>query len=157
MSSQEEEMRQNMEELKATQEESARREQELKGMVEAIDNFLLKAETNTEGELITGNDLFLNTFGYNKNEISEKNIESLIHKDEVAEFRKMWNKVLQGNDQAKVIKAITKENEALWLISSLTPIRDKEDNIIKVLYIGLDHTDSEKEKIKLKEQIQNNK
>jgi PAS domain S-box-containing protein len=143
--------------LKATQEESARREQELKGMVEAIDNFLLKAETNTEGELITGNDLFLNTFGYNKNEISEKNIESLIHKDEVAEFRKMWNKVLQGNDQAKVIKAITKENEALWLISSLTPIRDKEDNIIKVLYIGLDHTDSEKEKIKLKEQIQNNK
>jgi len=157
MSAQEEEMRQNMEELKATQEESARREQELKGMVEAIDNFLLKAETNTEGELITGNDLFLNTFGYNKNEISEKNIESLIHKDEVAEFRKMWNKVLQGNDQSKVIKAITKENEALWLISSLTPIRDKEDNIIKVLYIGLDHTDSEKEKIKLKEQIQKNK
>src|SRR6056297_1153559 len=157
MSAQEEEMRQNMEELKATQEEAARREQELKGMVEAIDNFLLKAETNTEGELITGNDLFLNTFGYNKNEISEKNIESLIHKDEVAEFRKMWNKVLQGNDQSKVIKAITKENEALWLISSLTPIRDKEDNIIKVLYIGLDHTDSEKEKIKLKEQIQKNK
>src|SRR6056297_1198116 len=157
MSAQEEEMRQNMEELKATQEEAARREEELSGILDAINQFLLKAETNTEGELITGNDLFLNTFGYNKNEISEKNIESLIHKDEVAEFRKMWNKVLQGNDQSKVIKAITKENEALWLISSLTPIRDKEDNIIKVLYIGLDHTDSEKEKIKLKEQIQKNK
>ncbi len=153
MSAQEEEMRQNMEELKATQEESARREQELKGMVEAIDNFLLKAEFSTEGNLITANELFLSTFEYTKNEASGKSIDSFIHKDDLSAFKNIWNEARAGNDQEKVIKAVSIKGKTLWLISSLTPVKDKEDNILKILYIGLDHTESENEKLKLRNQI----
>jgi len=154
MSAQEEEMRQNMEELKATQEEAARRENELSGILEAIDQFLIKAEIDLKGRLINANNLFLQTFGYEDQQIQEKPMESIIDANDLATFRQTMDEASQGRDIRQTIRCIGKKGETLWLIASLSAVRDKENHISKIIFIALDHTDSEKEKQNLKDKLE---
>jgi methyl-accepting chemotaxis protein len=153
MSAQEEEMRQNMEELQATQEESARREQEFTNVIEAIDKFLLKAEMDTRGTFISANKLFKDTTGYSDDEIKNMAIFDLIHQDEKETFDTTWQEVHKGFDKQKVLKCQAKNGDTLWLITSFSPMKDRDENITKILYMSLDHSDSEKEKINLRNQL----
>ena len=137
MSAQEEEMRQNMEELQATQEEAARREHELKGLLSAIDKFLLKAETDTEGNITDANELFLESVNYTLQELQNKNIKTLIPEKELKDFQKIWNQIHEGKSyQAKMNKK-TKTGEIIKLISSYIPVMDQDNNITKILLLAI--------------------
>ncbi len=153
MSAQEEEMRQNMEELKATQEEAARRESELSGILEAIDQFLIKAEMDMNGKIINANPLLLETLGYDDQQVQEKTLEDFIDEKDLDAFRDIWNGVLQGHDRRETLRCRNKQGEELWLIASFSAVKDKEGNITKVIFIALDHSESEKEKQSLKAQL----
>jgi PAS domain S-box-containing protein len=153
MSAQEEEMRQNMEELKATQEEAARRESELSGILEAIDQFLIKAEMDLNGKIINANPLLLETFGYDDQQVQEKTLEAFIDEKDLDAFRDIWNGVLQGDDRRETLRCRNKHGEELWLIASFSAVKDKEGNITKLIFIALDHSESEKEKQSLKAQL----
>jgi methyl-accepting chemotaxis protein len=153
MSSQEEEMRQNMEELQATQEESARRERELNSTIEAINNFLLKAEMDTEGNLLEMNPLFTETFEYSTEELKNMSIYALLNKQEKEKFNSLIEQVVNGNDAKETLKFKTKSDKNLWLISSLTPYKDDQGNITKIFFIALDHTESENEKLEMRKKL----
>ena len=155
MSSQEEEMRQNMEELQATQEESARRERELNSTIEAIDNFLLKAEINTDGSIIDTNQLFVDTFQYSKEELKNIQIQALLNEQEKEKFPSLLQQVINGNDIKDTIKFKTKTEKDLWLICSITPGSDEEGNITKMQFLALDHTESEEEKLTMRKKLEN--
>ncbi len=157
MSSQEEEMRQNMEELKATQEEAARRENELMGIVEAIDQFLIKAEMDKKGAIISTNSLFQEIFGYEEEEINKINIDSILHEEELKRFRDIWEKVCHGGHHKQKMKCKSKSGDSLWVVATFSPVKDKDDTINKILFIGMDHTNSENEKLELQEKLENNK
>jgi len=154
MSSQEEEMRQNMEELQATQEESARRERELNSTIEAIDNFLLKAELNTDGSIIDTNQLFIDTLEYSKDELKNIQIQTLLNEQEKEKFHSLLQQVINGNDTKDTLKFKTKTEKDLWLISSITPDNDEEGNIAKIQFLALDHTNSEKEKLEMRKKLE---
>ncbi len=153
MSAQEEEMRQNMEELQATQEESSRREQEFKNIIDAIDNFLLKAELDTMGNILSTNQLFKDVMNYSEQDLKNRAIIDLLDEEDKEKFNTMWNEVQNGRDQQQSLKYKSAGNQSLWLITSLNPMKDKEGQINKILYIALDHTDSENEIIALRKQI----
>ncbi|MBS3806002.1 MAG: GAF domain-containing protein [Bacteroidales bacterium] len=153
MSAQEEEMRQNMEELKATQEEAARRENELSGIMEAIDQFLIKAELDLSGKLINANPLFLETFGYDDQKIQEIPMEKFIDDNDLATFHHTWEEAKKGRDIRQKIRYINKHGTTLWLITSFSAVKDKEGNINKIIFIALDHTESENEKQQLKDKL----
>ncbi|MFO7827623.1 MAG: cache domain-containing protein [Bacteroidales bacterium] len=154
MAAQEEEMRQNMEELQATQEEATRRETDLNAMVNAVDNFLLKAEYDTTGKLIEANQLFLKTYGYTRNEVINQNIDRFIPDDELERFRKLWKNISSGASHNEILRRKSKNNETLWLISSYTPIYYEDGNISKILYLAIDNTKSRTEKEKLKQKVE---
>mgnify|MGYP006283504579 FL=1 len=137
MSAQEEEMRQNMEELQATQEESARRENELKGVLEAIDQFLLKAEIQTSGDFINANNLFLETLGYSSGETGELNIHQIIGDKNKNDFREKWNHLISGSSYQMKLELKTKTQQTAELISSIIPIKDTDGTITKILYLGI--------------------
>jgi len=153
MSSQEEEMRQNMEELQATQEESARRERELNSTIEAINNFLLKAEFDSEGNILEANQLFLDTFGLSNEEIKNKNIKDFITPTHASKLENILNQVAGGQDMKDILKFKTKSDKDLYLISSLTSYTNNDGKITKMLFIALDHTDSEQEKISMRNEL----
>lgn len=153
MAAQEEEMRQNMEELQATQEEASRRENDLNTMINAIDHFLLKAELSPEGKLISANDLFLSTFGYTKNEITNQSIEKLMPDQELTRFQKIWERIVKGKSHNEIFKQKSKKNETLWLITSYTPIYSEDGDLIKILYMAINNTKSRNEKEELKRKL----
>ncbi len=72
MAEQEEEMRQNMEELKATQEESARREDEMQGLLDAIGTSFFVLEYDLKGSIIHVNDRLLS--------FTEQSIDKVLNK-----------------------------------------------------------------------------
>jgi len=137
MSSQEEEMRQNMEELQATQEEAARRENELKGILEAVDQFLLKAELDTEGNFTAANNLFLSTTGYQREEITNQTFRELIPENEVKSFDEIWETLTQGETYQDQINIKAKDGSIVEFISSMIPIKDADNTITKMLYLGI--------------------
>lgn len=136
MSAQEEEMRQNMEELQATQEEAARRETELKGILGAVDDFLVKAELTIEGKFIDVNNYFTKVFGYNPSEIKEKSIEILVDEEDLPRFRKTWFNVKEGETYHGKTGRLNKKGDKIFLPTLYAPIKDVNQNISKVLYFA---------------------
>jgi methyl-accepting chemotaxis protein len=142
MSAQEEEMRQNMEELQATQEEAARRENELKGLLEAIDQFLIKAEMDTSGNFLNANEQFLETMNYTLNELQNKNIQSIIPEEESEQFKQLWNRLNQGENYKGQLINKTKTGAKIKLISSYIPVKDQDGEISKILLLAI-HNETE--------------
>ncbi len=137
MAAQEEEMRQNMEELQATQEESTRKGEEFSGILNSIDQFLIKAEFNLNFELINANGLFLSKFKYKMNEIVGKEAEEFVVEKDLTKFQKMINAVLSGNAQNEITNLKNKDGDELKLITSFTPVYIDE-TFEKILFLAVD-------------------
>ncbi|GEM_PF-909409 len=140
LAAQEIEARQNMEEMRSTQELAQRREADLSGIISAVDNTLMKGEYEVDGTLISANNRHLQTMGYQLKEIKGKNIEMFIPKDELEHFRKVWANVVAGNSRQLEVRRRTKTGEDLWLINQYTPVTDITGRISKVLYFAHDIT-----------------
>lgn len=140
LAAQEVEARQNMEEMRATQELAQRREAALSGILSAVDNTLMKGEYELDGTLISVNNRHLQTMGYQLKEIKGKNIEMFIPKDELEHFRKVWANVISGTPRQLEVRRRTKTGEVLWLINQYTPVNDVSGKISRVLYLAHDIT-----------------
>jgi PAS domain S-box-containing protein len=140
LAAQEIEARQNMEEMRSTQELAQRREADLSGIISAVDNTLMKGEYEVDGTLISANNRHLQTMGYQLKEIKGKNIEMFIPKDELEHFRRVWANVVAGNSRQLEVRRRTKTGEDLWLINQYTPVTDISGRINKVLYFAHDIT-----------------
>ena len=140
MAAQEEEMRQNMEELQATQEESTRKGGELKGTIDAIDSFLLKADFDLNFTIQNANESFLIKFKYNINEIIGVKAENFVVKKDLTKFQSILNKVMSGDSHQEISHLITKSGDKLKLITSFTPVIIDE-KIDKILFLAIDIND----------------
>jgi len=140
LTSQEIEARQNMEEMRATQELAHRREAALSGIISAVDNTLMKGEYELDGTLISVNNRHLQTMGYQLKEIKGKNIEIFIPKEELEHFKKVWASVIAGTPRQLEVRRRTKTGEVLWLINQYTPVTDISGKISRVLYLAHDIT-----------------
>ncbi|MFN8256382.1 MAG: PAS domain S-box protein [Bacteroidales bacterium] len=157
LAAQEVEARQNMEEMRATQELAQRREADLSGIISAVDNTLMKGEYEIDGTLISVNNRHLQTMGYQLKEIKGKNIEMFIPEDELEQFRRVWANVVAGNPRQLEVRRRTKTGEDLWLINQYTPVTDITGRINKVLYFAHDITKYKKTEEELKYQIKSSK
>ncbi|HAF30514.1 MAG TPA: hypothetical protein DCG75_15840 [Bacteroidales bacterium] len=137
MAAQEEEMRQNMEELQATQEESSRKGDEFSGILDSIDQFLLKAEFSLDATLINANDLFLKKFKYSLNEVIGMEAEEFVAKKDVSKFQNILNTVMKGKSHQEISNLKNKNGVELKLITSYTPVFINE-NLEKILLLAID-------------------
>lgn len=140
MQQQEEQMRQNMEEMRATQEEAQRREAEMAGILQAVDNTVIKAELTPDGKIINCNKKFLRILEFSEKEIVDQNIRKTISLDELDVFEKYWNSVLDGRDIEEVIKHKTAIGNPLYFLSSFTPVENADGRLMKVLFMANDMT-----------------
>ena len=153
MSQQEEELRQNLEEMQATQEESDRRELEMKGILEAIDHSAISSEFETDGTLISVNHNFLDAFKYSIEEIENQNIKIFFFKDELHELETILSDLRAGKNFKDRVKRRTKMGDTIYLLTTLTPVMDNEGEINKILSLDYDIT----EQVKMEEALQNSK
>ncbi|WP_066630235.1 PAS domain S-box protein [Labilibacter marinus] len=153
MSQQEEELRQNLEEMQATQEESDRREVEMKGILEAIDNSAISSEFETDGSLISVNQLFLQSFKYLPEEIEGQNLKIFFFQDDIDELNKILSDLKGGRNFKGRVRRRTKLGEEIFLLATYTPVMDNQGDIVKILSLENDITDQ----VHMEEQMKSSK
>jgi PAS domain S-box-containing protein len=146
LSSQEEEMRQNLEELQATQEEATRQAERFMMLENAVNHTMIRAEYDVEGKLLYANTKFLNKLEYSSNsEVEGKNIEMFIAPKDREWFHKIWDNLSKGGRHFEgYMKHITRTGKDLWTIATYTCIRKENDEVDKILFLALDTTEQKK-------------
>jgi PAS domain S-box-containing protein len=143
MRAQEEEMRQNMEELQATQEELTRRSRDLDIFVGAINKSTLLIEIDRNGLIAKANDKFLTAMQYSMSELSglpyssHMSEESIEHNQEI----KLWDQLKSNLGVEVEEKRVKKDGSPLWLHSTYIPVINEENSRLeKIVCISTDAT-----------------
>ncbi len=137
LASQEEEMRQNLEELQTTQEESARRELDMNGIIDALNSSYIVLELNINGDIISINKNAKSLLGATDNAGEGQNIRAIITQEEIDEFNEMWEIVLGGKTVNRQRK-INRGGREFTISESYTPVYDDMGGIVKILNIGME-------------------
>lgn len=149
LAAQEEQMRQNMEELQATQEEAARQSEKFITFTNAVNHTLIRAEYENDGTLIYANTKFLKKLGYDKNsEVEGKNISMFINEKDMVWFNELWDKLANGGKHFEGdMKHVTKQGRDLWTMSTYTCMRRDDGTVEKILFLAIDTTDQKKQSL----------
>lgn len=142
LSSHEEEMRQNMEELQATQEESTRQAQRFLLLDSMLSQNLVRAEFSPEGKLITANELFYSKFEYDNDlNIEGKEVSEFISQDVRDEFNASWKELVSiGKDFKGYHKHVTRTCKDLWTYSMFLGDRGEDASLNSIMFLAIDTT-----------------
>jgi len=144
MAAQEEEMRQNFEELQATQEESARREAEMSSIIQAINSSSLVVEFDLNGYIINANQSFLDLLKLEPSDLLGKHQGDFEKMDESnIRSEEFWDKLRQGEIISEIHRVVVGTN-VYFLHEVYTPIIDADGKPYKILNLATDITDSKK-------------
>ncbi|MDW7693160.1 PAS domain-containing protein [Flammeovirgaceae bacterium SG7u.111] len=139
---QEEELRQNFEEMQATQEALSRKNIELENfsaesrcILGAIDSTMATIEFTPTGEIVSANENFLKTMKYSLSEIKGKHHRIFVSKDvlESGLYEKFWKRLASGNPFNGIYKRLNSKGEVVWLNAIYNPILDADGSVIKVI------------------------
>lgn len=140
---QEEEMRQNIEELQATQEEALRNQTEMQGILEALESSTFTMQYDMQGNVIEANQAFADLL-----ETTREKLTGLSHRDGIdlekagiEDYQKFWSDLKNGNIR-KLYNKISLNNKTVWLSETYTPIKNADGKIYKVLKIAFDITET---------------
>ena len=138
LSAQEEEMRQNMEELQATQEENARQKMEMENLIHAFHQANYVVEYDTKEKIININDNFLNLLGMKREEVIGTHHSRNLHLSDEKQknYKAFWDDLRAGKVK-KDINRIQVNGDTYTLAETYTPIKDNEGNIKKILKIAI--------------------
>lgn len=153
LASQEEEMRQNMEELQATQEEAARQAVELQGVFDAINENTGTIEFSPEGIVLDANEYVLKLLRIKMSFVDQKHHSNIVSVEEKNsdEFYTFWQDIRSGETKISTRRYFVAQKE-LWLRETFKPLYDSNGNLYKVLAMYTNITDSEMQKRTLEEQ-----
>jgi len=142
-------MRQNLEEMQATQEEAKKRESELSDIRNTLQNTTMMAEYDLDGRIIRINELMANTYGHAAEHMIGKFQDAFVTQDDASRrgFLKFWQEVISGVTK-KRIHEVTKRDQTIYLNETYIPIFEDEE-IDRVLNIATDIT----HKVKLDKEI----
>ncbi len=125
--------------------------QDLKAILEN-ENFII--ETSLDSKIEYVNDLMCNISGYSKEELIGQTNNILKHPDTSKEFiANLWNTISSGKTWHGKIKNLAKDGTTFYVKTTILPIFDEKQNIIKYLSTGFLITAEEEEKQNLKRLI----
>jgi methyl-accepting chemotaxis protein len=130
-------MRQNLEELQATQEESTRKSIEMEGLVEAINISSYVVEYNLDGTIQDINDNYLKLLNLTKDKVigTHHSQNMKFTEQQQAEYDHFWRDLKFG----KIIKeknTINVGNKEFVFSETYTPIKNADGEVFKILKIS---------------------
>ncbi|MCR4561094.1 MAG: PAS domain S-box protein [Bacteroidales bacterium] len=155
MARQEEDMRKNMDALKRTQIEAAKQSEQFISFTNSVNHTMIRAEYSVDGFLLYANTKFLTKLGYtNASEIEGKHISMFISDKDRAWFNDLWQNLASGGKHFEGdMKHVTKSGTDVWTMATYVSVRDHERKPVKILFLGIDITESKKESLDYKGQI----
>ena len=153
---QEEQVRQNMAELEATQLEAARQAETFISFTNTVNHTLIRAEYDTDGTLLYANTKFLKKLGYSGNkEVEGKHISMFINKKDLDWFNGIWSKLSKGGKHFEgYMKHETKHGQDLWTMATYTCVRKEDGTIEKILFLAIDTTEQKKQSLDYEGEIE---
>ena len=118
------------------------------GQLAAINRAMAVIEFDLQGNVLTANDNFLKTLGYQLNEIKGKHHRMFVEPEysQSAEYSQFWSTLAVGKFLAATYKRIGKGGKVLWLEASYNPIFDADGKPYKVVKYASDVTQNENNK-----------
>lgn len=156
LQTQEEQVRQNMEELQATQEEAARQAEKFISFTNSVNHTLIRAEYDINGILLYANTRFLNKLEYSSNsEVEGKHISMFVNKKDREWFDDIWETLAKGGHHFEGdMKHVTKNGKDLWTIATYTCVRNAQGDVEKVLFLAIDTTEQKNQSLDFEGQIE---
>jgi methyl-accepting chemotaxis protein len=127
--------------MTVARDEAQRREAEMAGILQAVDDTLLKAELDPEGKFESANQKFLSALGYRKDELIGRNIRTILSDEYVKSFDIIWQNICQGQSYQSTINQKNKHGEIVWLLTQYTSIFDPKGDVVRILFIANDITE----------------
>jgi len=150
LKTQEKAMRENMEKLEQAQEDSRKKESEITGILNAINQSSLVAELALNGRFTSINEQFLMVLESPREQVLGKLYSDFAQVDRYSdEYKQFWSELKAGKSQSNVEMYKLFTGAEIWLQQTLTPIINNEGKVQKILNIALDIT----EKRTLQEQL----
>lgn len=158
----EEVLRQNTEELVATQEELARKVIEVEkesalisSIVDAINKTNASLELDMNGVIIGVNDMYLSLMEYTREELIGVSEKSLAAAEEINSERydMMWNSILNGAFNSGEYRRVSKSGKELWLTGTYSPIYDIEGKAYKIIQFAQFTTEQKEKELELSTKI----
>ena len=115
---------------------------EYQDKIRAIDKVQAVIEFNLDGTIITANDNFLKTLGYDLSEIKDKHHRMFCEPKYAMspEYRQFWEKLNRGDFDSGEYKRITKDGREIWINASYNPIFDQNGKVARVIKFATDIT-----------------
>ncbi len=137
----EEELRQNLEELEATQERAGQREIELTNLISAINEVAFILELDIDGNIVTVPERLAKTFSVENSEIIGHHISEFDYnaKTELSELN-FWQELLEGHTKKYRLKYV-KGSQDFWLNVFIVPFTDKAGEVSKFISVLIDVTE----------------
>jgi PAS domain S-box-containing protein len=151
MASQEEEMRQNMEELKATQEEAARQSIQLITLENSINKVLMRADLDPSGVIKWVNKPFLEKLQYkSSHETENRHIFDLVCEKDREGFRKEWKGITgKGSTFEGRLGFLNRSDNEIWVTATFTPVKEDDGILRKVILLALEISSCQQQMLNL--------
>ncbi len=113
------------------------------GQLDAIGKSQAIIEFNLDGTIITANQNFLDTVGYELKEIQGRHHRMFVETEYAAsnEYRELWDKLNRGEYIADEFKRFGKHSKEVWIQASYNPIFDLSGKPFKVVKYATDITE----------------
>lgn len=113
------------------------------GKLAALDRAMAVIEFDLVGNIVSANDNFLNTMGYNLNDLKGKHHRlfcepSLVNSSEYSDF---WRRLNAGEFFGGQFKRIGKNGRIVWLEATYNPVYDADGKLVKVIKFASDITE----------------
>ena len=99
-------------------------------------------EFQTDGTIISANELFCSTMGYSRGELIGKHHSLFVDAEERSgsDYKAFWAALAKGIFQSRIFKRFAKGNRPLWLQAIYLPIKDSAGKVSKVVKFATDVT-----------------
>lgn len=139
---QESAMRESMQKLEQTQEESSKKESEITGILQAINQSSLVAELALNGRFTSINERFLMVLESHRDQVLGKLHSDFAQVDRYSEeYKQFWSDLKAGKSKTNVEMYKLLAGDEIWLQQTFTPIINNEGKVHKILNIAVDITE----------------
>ncbi|MCG7588087.1 PAS domain-containing methyl-accepting chemotaxis protein [Photobacterium sp. OFAV2-7] len=115
----------------------------LEAIIESINESLATIEFDTQGNILTANQIFLDVTGFKRDEVIGRHhsVMCLQSYANSSEYENFWKQLRQGQVQKGTFERKNKAGETLWLEATYFPIK-ANGQVIKIMKIASDVTAS---------------
>ncbi len=143
MKIQEVEMRRNLQEMRRLKEEAENKDSEMRGLFRAVDATSLVTQYDKDGTIVHVNSRMIDLMQIPEEDLVGKNHAEISNfNPDDKNYRKFWEDLRHGQTRSIVESISTPLQKKVWISETFSPITDDHGNVLKIINIGMNITET---------------